>query len=71
MKDNSNRLKVDPDRIIVVGGSAGGYLALMAGYTPGDPLFTPTELEGKDMRVAAIVAEYPATDLEALYYHTN
>lgn len=29
------------------------------------------ELEGKDTNTCAVVAEYPATDLEELYYHTN
>lgn len=71
MKVNAGRYKVDPDRIIVGGGSAGGFLALMAAYTSNDARFTPVELEGMDVNCCAVVAEYPATDLEALYYHTN
>jgi acetyl esterase/lipase len=71
MKENAGRYKVDPDRIIVGGASSGGFLALMAAYTINDPTFTPVELEGMDVDCCAVVAEYPATDLQALYYHTN
>ena len=71
MKENAGRYKVDPDRIIVGGASSGGFLALMAAYTNNDARFTPAELEGMDVDCYAVVAEYPATDLEALYYHTN
>lgn len=71
MKENAGRYKVDPDRIIVGGASSGGFLALMAAYTINDARFTPVELEGMNVNCCAVVAEYPATDLEALYYHTN
>jgi acetyl esterase/lipase len=71
MKENATGVGVDPDRIILGGGSAGGYLALMTGYTINDPLFIPVDLAGKDLAVSAVIALYPATDLEALYYHTN
>jgi acetyl esterase/lipase len=71
MKENANNYRVDPDRIVLGGGSAGGYLALMAAYTGGEAGFTPNELEEKDFSCCAVIAEYPATDLQALYYHTN
>jgi len=32
---------------------------------------TEGKIEGKDISCCAVIAEYPATDLEALYYHTN
>jgi len=71
MKENGGRYGVDPYRIVLGGGSAGGFLALMAAYTINDKKFTPVELEEKDTSCCAVIGEYPATDLEALYYHTN
>lgn len=71
MKENADAYGVDPNRIIVGGGSAGGHLALLAAYTVNDPQFTPAELEGKDLRVCAVISEYGPTDLAVLYYHTN
>jgi acetyl esterase/lipase len=71
MKENAARYEVDPYRIVLGGGSAGGFLALMAAYTINDKKFAPVELEGKDTGCCAVIGLYPATDLEALYYHTN
>lgn len=71
MKENAGRYEVDPDRIILGGGSTGGFLALMTGYTMYDSRFTPDEIQHKDIMCCAVIAEYPPTDLEALYYHTN
>jgi acetyl esterase/lipase len=71
MKENAGRYSVDPELIVVGGGSSGGYLALMAAYTSNDPGFTQVDLSGKDFSCCAVIAEFPPTDLEALYYHTN
>ncbi|HEX3166404.1 MAG TPA: alpha/beta hydrolase [Chitinophagaceae bacterium] len=71
MKDNAVRYEADPFRIVPGGGSAGGFLALMAAYTINDERFTPVELKGKDISCCGVIGIYPATDLEALYYHTN
>ncbi len=40
-RDISATLGVDPNRVVLAGGSAGGHLALMAGYTPNSPKFDP------------------------------
>jgi acetyl esterase/lipase len=71
MRENANAFFVNPNTIVVGGGSAGGHLAMMAAYTPNNPLFTPKELEGKDISVCAVVSLYGPTDLKAMYYYTN
>jgi acetyl esterase/lipase len=71
MKENAGTYKVNPNRIVVGGGSAGGHLALLAAYTAINPQFTPKELEEKNISVCAVISLYGPTDLEAMYYHTN
>ena len=71
MKENAGVYGIDPDRIVVGGGSAGGHLALMAAYTANDRQFTPKELEGKDNSVRAVISFYGPCNLEVMYYHTN
>jgi acetyl esterase/lipase len=55
---------VDPSRLGVHGGSAGGHLSLMLGLTSdeGDPTAEDEVLRGSN-RVAAVVAYYPPVDL--------
>ena len=71
MKENALTYGVNPNTIVVGGGSAGGHLALLTAYTANNSQFTPKELEGKDISVSAVISLYGPTDLEAMYYHTN
>ena len=61
---NAEKFGIDPDRLGVFGGSAGGHLSLMLGTTgdDGDPE-AKTELERTGNRVQAVAAYYPPTDL--------
>src|SRR5512132_84170 len=71
VKDHAADLQIQPDRIVVAGGSAGGHLALLAASTHGDPILTPAELAGSDPRVCGVVSLYGQADLAAHYYHTG
>jgi len=61
---NASTYGIDPDRLGVYGGSAGGHLSLMLGLASdeGDPTATG-EVMRVSSRVAAVVAYYPPVDL--------
>ncbi len=64
LRANAKKYGIDPDKIGVAGGSAGGHLSMMIGYSSDVP-----ELEGKggnpetSSRVQAVVDLYGPTDL--------
>ena len=61
---HASTYEIDPDRLGVYGGSAGGHLSLMLGLASdkGDPGATDEVLR-MSSRVAAVVANYPPVDL--------
>ncbi|WP_437203321.1 alpha/beta fold hydrolase [Planctomicrobium sp. SH664] len=67
MRAHAEELNVDPERISVVGASAGGHLALMVGYSDDVPF-----LEGTGgnphvtSHVRSVVAIYPPSDLTTI-----
>jgi acetyl esterase/lipase len=69
MKANADRYGVNPEKIVLVGGSAGGHLALLAGYTPQTPEFTPEDLKNVDLSVCGVISYYGQTDLLVEYEH--
>ena len=71
MKENAATYGVNPNRIVLGGGSSGGHLALLAAYTANNPQFTPKDLETKDISVCAVISLYGPADLEPMYYHLN
>jgi acetyl esterase/lipase len=71
MKEQGDTYGVNPDRIVLGGGSTGGHLALLVGYTPGHPELTPDNLRDADTSVRAVFAYYGATDMRALLEHAR
>jgi acetyl esterase/lipase len=71
MKSNADRFGVDPEKIVLGGASAGGHLALLAGYAPGHPELTPEDLNNADLSVRGIISYYPPTDLMIQYQYTK
>lgn len=68
LRANASKYQIDPDRIGVTGGSAGGHLALFLGVTSGVP-----EFEGKggnpsqSSKVACVVNVYGPSDFTKSY----
>ncbi len=69
LRANGPALDVDPTRIVLAGGSAGGHLALLAAYTSDDPTYAPEEVRGCDTSVCGVIAYYPVADLRTLTDH--
>jgi acetyl esterase/lipase len=64
LRKNAEKYGVDPDRIGVIGGSAGGHLALMVAYTTDVPELEPTApYAGVSDRVSCVVNMYGITDV--------
>ena len=64
LRVNADRLKIDPASIGVIGGSAGGHLALMVAYTAGQSELDPKPLyPGISDAVTACVDMYGITNL--------
>ena len=67
MKANASRYDVNPEKIVLGGGSAGAHLALLAAYTPGHPELTPEDIKDADLSVQGVISYYGPTDLVAGY----
>jgi acetyl esterase/lipase len=62
LKRNALRYGLNPDRIVLGGGSAGSHLALLAAYAPDHPLLTPADVREADLSVRGVVGYYNAGD---------
>lgn len=60
---HAKELNIDPNKIVVMGGSAGGHLALMAGLLQNDNKFDGDYKKVTGYTIAAIIDKYGPTDL--------
>jgi acetyl esterase/lipase len=66
LKRNGPDYGVDPRRIVLMGGSAGGHLALLAAYTPNDPALQP-DASTADTAVHGVISFYGPADFLDMY----
>jgi acetyl esterase/lipase len=68
---NAAALNIDVNKIVIMGGSAGGHLALMGGLLANDHRFDTNCKDAKNVKVAAIVDKYGITDVWDWGYGKN
>jgi acetyl esterase/lipase len=69
VKSHAAEYHVDPERLALLGRSAGGQLALLAAYTAHEPTLRPASCDAQDTSVRAVISFYGPTDLAWDYAH--
>jgi acetyl esterase/lipase len=68
---HANEYNIDPNKIVVMGGSAGGHLALMGGLLQNQNIFDGQYKNLKNYTIAAIIDKYGITDVWDWAYGKN
>jgi acetyl esterase/lipase len=66
LKTHARQLRIDPDRIVVMGASGAGQLALLAAYAPQHPAFQAINPHA-DMKVRGVISMFGVTDLSTFF----
>ena len=69
MKTHAAQYHVNPERIVLAGGSAGAHLAMLCAYAPYHPALTSEDVKEVSLAVRGVVSWYGPTDLRANYIH--
>ena len=64
--NNAKTLNIDTTKIVIMGGSAGGHLALMAGLLGNNTIYDADCTYEGELKIAAIINKYGVTDLVPL-----
>jgi acetyl esterase/lipase len=67
---NASKYQLDIERISIMGSSAGGNLALLAGYSVGDPRLPPS-CRATNAKIRSVINLYGPTDMALLYRTTD
>jgi len=67
LKEHANEYHIDNKNIAVIGGSAGGHLSMMVGYTSDIPEFKPTNGSLVSTKVQVVLDLYGPADLTTEY----
>lgn len=62
---HAQKLNIDPQRIILMGSSAGGHLALMGGYLQNNTIYDKNKRSLRNLKVAAVIDKYGVADMVA------
>lgn len=62
LREHAAEYRIDPAKVVTIGGSAGGHLSLMAGYVQDPALDCPGNDGGADTSVQAVVNIYGVVD---------
>ena len=60
---NAKQLNIDINKIVIMGGSAGGHLAMMGGYLNNNTVFDKGRKDLENIRIAAVVDKYGIADM--------
>lgn len=66
LREQAERLALDPERVVLLGRSAGGHLALLAAYSTGDKRLPPS-CAVAEKPVRGVISIYPIVDMEGAY----
>jgi len=60
---NAKELNIDTNKIVIMGGSAGGHLAMMGAYLGNNTMFDKDKEVLKNLKIAAVINKYGIADM--------